>query len=196
MKTRITLKHIAVIVSLAIALTLIGVKVKGQQSQLPVSINDGTGPLITPYSGFVVDAHSPRLRCLRRQSNGTYKNVKCRGRRIVKRLLGCGESALDGSWSLTYPCAVVSRRKYAHAQQQPAAVIPAPVLYRLNPDASKVFAQIDAAEEKLRQQYAQLENQRTMLLTGAGVPEAARSNCKMDNEQIACSVPLPSPSPK
>ena len=49
--------------------------------------------------------------------------------------------------------------------QQPKAVVP--VEYKLNPEASKVFANIDKAEAELQRQWQTLESQRAMLLIGA-----------------------------
>lgn len=106
MKTRITLKQIAVIVSLAIALTLIGVRVK--------------------------------------------------------------------------------------AQDKPAAVIPAP--FKLSLGATKEYIALEQQKAAIIKAFNDLNEKERLLMID--IPEAARSNCKVDGEQIACSVPLPSPSPK
>jgi hypothetical protein len=68
-----------------------------------------------------------------------------------------------------------------------------PVTYRLNPEASKAFVAIDAAENQLRQQYATLEAQRAALLIGAGVPEGSRI-CTLDKETVVCAKPAPTPT--
>lgn len=62
-----------------------------------------------------------------------------------------------------------------------------PAEFKLNPDASKVWANIDQAEAELRRQYDQLEGQRTVLLIGAGVPADSRS-CKADDKAIVICV--------
>lgn len=75
------------------------------------------------------------------------------------------------------------RIKNAHAQS------PKPTEFKLNPDASKVWASIDQAEADLQRQYNQLEAQRATLLIGAGVPQDSRS-CKADDKGIViCSKP-------
>jgi hypothetical protein len=59
--------------------------------------------------------------------------------------------------------------------------------FRLNPEASKVWANIDQSEAELRRQYDQLESQRIILLIGAGVPGDSRS-CKTDEKGIVVCV--------
>ena len=64
---------------------------------------------------------------------------------------------------------------------------PKPAEFKLNPDASKVWANIDQAEAELRRQYDQLEGQRATLLIGAGVPADSRQ-CKADDKGIVVCV--------
>lgn len=66
---------------------------------------------------------------------------------------------------------------------------PKPVEFKLNPDASKVWANIDQAQAELRRQFDQLEAQRSTLLIGAGVPQDSRQ-CKIDDKGIVvCAKP-------
>lgn len=62
-----------------------------------------------------------------------------------------------------------------------------PQTYSLNPEASKVWANIDQAQAELRRQYDQLEAQRATLLIGAGVPQDSRS-CKADDKGVVVCV--------
>lgn len=240
MKTRITQKHILVVVSLAIALTLIGVKVKGQQSAaVAVAVQSAKVVPLSPSDAVEakrlyseMNAATARWTKFRERIESTYQTQKRFAfpqafefdetfRFIVPKMFSTSGllTSNDSGIMTAPPCmtmpptsaticsgnfcngssitATGTMLKYAHAQQdKPAVVIPAPALYRLNSDASKVFAQIDAAEEKLRQQYAQLENQRTMLLVGAGVPEDSRTCLTEAGGAVVCAKPLPSPSPK
>lgn len=64
-----------------------------------------------------------------------------------------------------------------------------PTEFKLNPDASKVWANIDQAESELRRQFDQLEAQRATLLIGAGVPQDSRQ-CKSDDKgTVVCVKP-------
>ncbi len=75
------------------------------------------------------------------------------------------------------------------------AQTPAPASYRLNPEASKTFAQIDQAQTELRRQFLQLEGQRTTLLIGAGVPEDSRECAAGGDGIVVCTKPKPAASP-
>jgi hypothetical protein len=71
-----------------------------------------------------------------------------------------------------------------------------PVEFKLNPDASKVYVNIDQAEAELRRQFDQLEGQRATLLIGAGVPQDSRQ-CKSDSTGIViCVKPEPAKAEK
>lgn len=59
--------------------------------------------------------------------------------------------------------------------------------FKLNPDASKVWTNIDQAEAELQRQYQELERQRVTLLIGAGVPQDSRQ-CKADDKGIVVCV--------
>lgn len=70
-----------------------------------------------------------------------------------------------------------------------------PLALHLNPEASRMYSAIEKAQEKLREQYGQLENQKTMLRTGAGVPDTF--NCVAVSEVVTCMPPpKPTPTPK
>ena len=64
---------------------------------------------------------------------------------------------------------------------------PKPTEFRLNPEASKVWNNIDQAEAELQRQFQQLESQRATLLIGAGVPNESRQ-CKTDDKGIVVCV--------
>ncbi len=69
--------------------------------------------------------------------------------------------------------------------QQP----PKPVEFKLNAEASKVWANIDQAQAELRRQYDQLEGQRAMLLIGAGIPADSRQ-CRVGGSSfVVCAKP-------
>lgn len=76
--------------------------------------------------------------------------------------------------------------------QTPKAGAP---VYPLPAEASKVFVAIDRREAELRSEFAQLENNRTVLLIGANVPEDSRSCMVAADGIVTCAKPKPSPSP-
>lgn len=76
-----------------------------------------------------------------------------------------------------------------------------PVVYRLNPEASKAFLEVEGAmQAENRRHDAEMKRlaqlQLALLLGGErGVPPEARGNCLNEKEIVVCAIPAPSPAP-
>jgi hypothetical protein len=91
---------------------------------------------------------------------------------------------------------VVMVRAQSPLKDPPKADPPAQV-FRLNPEASQMWGQIDKAEGDLQRQFAQLENQRAALLVGASVPKDYWQHCTVEGNIVACYPPSKStPTPR
>lgn len=75
-------------------------------------------------------------------------------------------------------------------------VAQAPVQYKLSAEATKEFIVVEREKQALIEKLKEAINRQRLLMVGAQVPEAARDNCQLDKDQLVCSVPAPSPSPK
>lgn len=71
-----------------------------------------------------------------------------------------------------------------HAQNK--AVIP-PAPFKLSVDATKEYIALEQQKAVIVKAFNDLNEKERLLMID--IPEAARSNCKMEAEQIACTVP-------
>lgn len=78
-------------------------------------------------------------------------------------------------------------------QDKPAAVIPAPVVFRLSAEATKELITLSQQRVELVRQMADIDDKQRLVMVGAQVPEAARRNCMIPNgeSQVICAVPAP-----
>lgn len=156
MKTRLTLKHIAVAVLLAIAFVLIGVKVKGQQRHKQQPSVPQTWPCTIVGYPSLPDGEE-KITLTSRDSGKTWESI--------------------GSLCVSKLVTVRFVTAYAHAQQQPAAVvIPAP--FKLSLGATKEYIALEQQKAAIIKAFNDLNEKERLLMID--IPEAARSNCKVD----------------
>lgn len=63
-----------------------------------------------------------------------------------------------------------------------------PAEHKLNPQASRVWIDIENGKAELRRQYQEMEIRQSVLLVGAGVPEDSRQ-CTAASEIVVCVKP-------
>ncbi len=72
---------------------------------------------------------------------------------------------------------------------------PAPIVYRLNPEASHQWTRLIQTEADLQKQWNDVQEKKQLLLIAAGVPAEERDRkWTVDGQQIAF-WPKPAPSP-
>lgn len=72
----------------------------------------------------------------------------------------------------------------------------APAAFKLGPEASKAFVQIQGRLTEIEKEHAELTKLKLALLVGAEVAPEARASCAAGQDGVVvCSKPAPTPSP-